>query len=138
MQLFTIGLYELNLDGSRKLNANGEPIDTYNNETVRNLARVFTGWTATYTTEQSNKPMYLVEENHSLLEKSFLGITIPAGTQGLESLKLALKILFNHPNVGPFIGKQLIRVLSVVTQVPNILRELPMHLMELMVKNVVN
>jgi uncharacterized protein (DUF1800 family) len=109
MQLFTIGLYELNLDGSHKLDANGELIDTYNNETVRNLARVFTGWTATYKTEQSNKPMYLVEENHSLLEKSFLGVTIPAGTHGLESLQIALKTLFNHPNVGPFIGKQLIQ-----------------------------
>ncbi|MCX7206844.1 MAG: DUF1800 family protein [Proteobacteria bacterium] len=116
MQLFTIGLYELNLDGSLKKDAKGLPIETYGLDTVSNLARVFTGWTAPLQfnvpnpdIEITRKPMTLQSANHSLLEKSFLGVTIPAGSNGTESLKIALATLFNHPNVGPFIGKQLIQ-----------------------------
>jgi uncharacterized protein (DUF1800 family) len=116
MQLFTIGLYELNLDGSLKKDSKGQPIETYNLDTVSNLARVFTGWTAPLQfnvpnpdIEITRKPMTLQSANHSLLEKSFLGVTIPAGSNGTESLKIALATLFNHPNVGPFIGKQLIQ-----------------------------
>ncbi|STQ89675.1 DUF1800 domain-containing protein [Iodobacter fluviatilis] len=116
MQLFTIGLYELNIDGSLKKDAKGQPIETYNLDTVSNLARVFTGWTAPLQfnvpnpdIELTRKPMTLQSANHSVLEKSFLGVTIPAGTDGNQSLKTALTTLFNHPNVGPFIGKQLIQ-----------------------------
>ncbi|NHQ84509.1 DUF1800 domain-containing protein [Iodobacter sp. HSC-16F04] len=116
MQLFTIGLYELNIDGSLKKDSKGLPVETYNLDTVSNLARVFTGWTAPLQfnvpnpdIELTRKPMTLQSANHSVLEKSFLGVTIPAGTDGNESLKTALTTLFNHPNVGPFIGKQLIQ-----------------------------
>lgn len=116
MQLFTIGLYELNLDGSLKKDSNGQPIETYTLDTVSNLARVFTGWTASLQfnvvnpdLEVSHQPMSHVAANHSLLEKNFLGTVIPAGTAGPASLKIALDTLFNHPNVGPFIAKQLIQ-----------------------------
>ncbi|WP_164521468.1 DUF1800 domain-containing protein [Iodobacter ciconiae] len=116
MQLFTIGLYELNIDGSLKKDAQGQAIETYNLDTVSNLARVFTGWSAPLQfgvpnpdVELSRKPMTLQNADHSALEKSFLGVTIPAGTDGHASLKTALTTLFNHPNVGPFIGKQLIQ-----------------------------
>ncbi|WP_156938977.1 DUF1800 domain-containing protein [Deefgea rivuli] len=115
MQLFTIGLYELNPDGSNRL-VNGKEAETYNQDMVSNLARVFTGWSTTLDWVSGNpdanlmrQPMVLNATSHSLLEKKFLGVTIPAGTNGTESLKTALDTLFNHPNVGPFIGKQLIQ-----------------------------
>ncbi|AMC35061.1 DUF1800 domain-containing protein [Janthinobacterium sp. B9-8] len=116
MQLFTIGLYELNLDGSLKKGADGKPIETYTLDTVSNLARVFTGWSAPLQFNSANpdieatrQPMAFQAAYHSPLEKNFLGVSIPAGSSGPASLGIALDTLFNHPNVGPFIGKQLIQ-----------------------------
>ena len=125
MQLFTIGLYELNADGTVKLDSRREPIETYSNDDVIGLARVFTGWSwsspvkdeASFqafrgfavTDDRHLKPMELYPQFHSPSAKTFLGKTIPAGTGAQESLKQALDHLFNHPNVGPFIGKQLIQ-----------------------------
>ena len=125
MQLLTIGLVELNADGTVKLDSRREPIETYSNDDVIGLARVFTGWSWSSPTKdeasfQANrglfvtddralKPMELYPQFHSASAKTFLGKTIPAGTSGEESLKQALDHLFNHPNVGPFIGKQLIQ-----------------------------
>jgi uncharacterized protein (DUF1800 family) len=118
MQLFTIGLYELNNDGSLKLQ-NGQPIETYDQSDVTNLARVFTGWRfnpdASVTDQQTRDreahvvPMRLDAGTHSPEAKVFLNANIPANTNGTESLRIALDALFNHPNVGPFIGKQLIQ-----------------------------
>jgi uncharacterized protein (DUF1800 family) len=108
-------LYELNQDGSNRL-VNGKEVETYNQDTVSHLARVFTGWSTTLDWISGNpdanlmrQPMVLDAKNHSLLEKKFLGVSIPAGTNGTESLKIALDTLFNHPNVAPFISKQLIQ-----------------------------
>lgn len=115
MQLFTIGLYELNADGSNRLDAKGQPIDTYDLATITNLARVFTGWdfdpTGANATNllQLQQPMRLTASRHSSSAASFLGTTIPANTDGNTALKLALDILFNHANVGPFVGRQLIQ-----------------------------
>lgn len=125
MQLFTIGLVELNNDGSVKLDSRREPIETYSNDDVIGLARVFTGWSwsspvkdeASFqsfrgfavTDERALKPMEAYPQFHSTLSKTFLGKTIPAGTSAEESLRQALDHLFNHPNVGPFVGKQLIQ-----------------------------
>ena len=125
MQLFTIGLVELNVDGTVKLDSRREPIETYSNDDVIGLARVLTGWSwsspikddASFqanrgllvTDDRALKPMELYPQFHSTSVKTFLGKTIPAGTGGQESLKQALDHLFNHPNVGPFIGKQLIQ-----------------------------
>ncbi len=109
MQLFTIGLVQLNDDGTPKLQ-NGAPVDTYNELDVSGLARVFTGWDFNRNTREGRlNPMVLNASLHETLEKTFLGITIPANTSATESLSLALNRLFNHPNVGPFIGKQLIQ-----------------------------
>ena len=126
MQLFTLGVSQLNLDGTPKTDANGAPLDTYTQSDVTNLARVFTG----YVTDESDgytkspvapmyfnvanvgytrKPMKLLSFRHSLLEKKFLGTTIPANTDGATSLKIALDTLFNHPNVGPFFSRQMIQ-----------------------------
>jgi hypothetical protein len=119
LQLFSIGLYELNLDGSVKRNAAGQPIESYTSEDVSNLARVFTGYNQDYSrpTSLSPKPpnfgIYHIESargrmvfepnNHSLLEKRFLSVTIPANTQGPESLRIALDTLANHPKTAPFL-----------------------------------
>jgi uncharacterized protein (DUF1800 family) len=125
MQLFTIGLYKLNLDGTEKLDAHGKPIETYTPSDVSNLARVFTGYDFDHSdgvmipvTGQSwsvesrlfaRKPMMLDETKHSSLAATFLGVTIPANTPGPVALKKALDTLFHHPNVGPFFAKQMIQ-----------------------------
>ena len=117
MQLFTIGLYELNNDGTQKILAN-QPIETYDQADVSNLARVFTGWDFARITgvpteindrDRQALPMVLNAANHSPEAKSFLSANIGANVSGTDSLKIALDTLFNHPNVGPFIGKQLIQ-----------------------------
>ena len=112
MQLFTIGLYELNNDGSLKLSG-AAPIETYDQADVSGLARVFTGWdydsTDNTTPDRSRRPMTNRASNHSTSPKVFLTANIPANTSATDSLKIALDALFNHPNVGPFIGKQLIQ-----------------------------
>lgn len=111
MQLFTIGLYQLNTNGTLKL-VNGKPIETYTQDDIFNLARVFTGWKMDRTFPEPdiyNHPMVAFDSIHSPEKKSFLGTVIPAGTNATDSLKITLDTLFNHPNVGPFIGKQLIQ-----------------------------
>jgi uncharacterized protein (DUF1800 family) len=111
MQLFTIGTVQLELDGTPQL-VNNLPVETYVQDEVSQLARVFTGWDwqpATAGVERYRLPMRHIAANHSPEAKAFLGVTIPAGTDGPASLKIALDTLFNHPNVGPFIGRQLIQ-----------------------------
>jgi uncharacterized protein (DUF1800 family) len=127
MQLMTIGLYQLNADGTIKRSADGTPLDSYSQDDVTNLARVFTGYDldiatadkgaftppgASYTIESNawtTRPMALTASRHSTLAANFLGASVPAGTEGKAALKTALDTLFSHPNVGPFIGKQLIQ-----------------------------
>lgn len=121
MQLFTIGLYQLNGDGSLKLSG-GKPIDTYTRDDVSGLAKVFTGWSWAGPDQGANrfnggvadpdrdwKPMQNYAAFHSTSEKRFLGVST-AGTAGGEAdMALALDTLFNHPNAGPFFGRQLIQ-----------------------------
>jgi len=115
LQLFTIGLYELNPDGSNKLGSNGQPIETYTQADITNLARVFTGWnvdnTGSTTTNLLNvkQPMVNNAALHETGVSTFLGTTVPAGTTAVEALRIALDAMFNHANAGPFIGKQLIQ-----------------------------
>lgn len=123
MQLFTIGLSKLNSDGSVIL-SNGKPIDTYTNDDISGLAKVFTGWSWAGADKSNTRfyggnadanrdwmPMQSYPAFHSVSIKSFLGTTIAAQSPANPeaSLKTALDTLFNHPNVGPFIGKQLIQ-----------------------------
>ncbi|WP_269531653.1 DUF1800 family protein [Chitinimonas sp. BJYL2] len=113
LQLFSLGLYQLNNDGTVKTGADGKPLDTYAQADISGLARVFTGWD--YTAYDKTKPdfqrrpMSLVASRHSTLDKTFLGVTIPGSTPGVDALKIALDTIANHPNVGPFIGRQLIQ-----------------------------
>jgi uncharacterized protein (DUF1800 family) len=125
MQLFTIGLYELEPDGSLRRDAAGKPIETYGQADVTNLSRVFTGYDHDYSrvkktnvawqnypvvsTEFCSDPMVLDADKHSKLAVDFLGTHIPAGTPGPEALRIALDRLFAHPNVGPFFGHQMIQ-----------------------------
>lgn len=111
MQLFTIGLYMLNQDGTLKLDSKGQPVETYQQSSVEGMAKALTGWRfiSTGSFDVVNNPLVLDPTLHSSSEKDFLGVVIPAGTDGNASLKIALDTLFNHPNVAPFFCKQLIQ-----------------------------
>jgi uncharacterized protein (DUF1800 family) len=114
MQLFTIGLVQLNLDGTPKLTS-GLPTETYTLDDITGLARVFTGWnydltgTTTATPDFKARPMTQTASRHETGAKTFLGTTIAAGTDGAASLNQALDAIFGHANVAPFISRQLIQ-----------------------------
>ena len=112
MQLFTIGLVRLNMDGSVQM-AGGQPIETYAQEDITGLARVFTGFNLdssdNTTPERLRRPLIITAATHETGAKTFLGTTIAAGTSGPDSLRAALDAIFAHPNVPPFIAKQLIQ-----------------------------
>lgn len=116
LQLFTIGLVELNPDGTPVTDGSGHPVELYDNTDITGLARVFTGLTLDYAREVGDdftpvftNPLAVNEEFHSEREKSFLGLTIPANTNAEDSIEQALDHIMAHPNVGPFIGRQLIQ-----------------------------
>ena len=114
MQLFTIGLHQLNPDGSIRTDGAGRPLDSYTQDTVTNLARVFTGWNASVprgdtSPEHTRQPMTLTATLHSTLPKVFLGASIAGNASGQAALTVAMDTLAAHPNVGPFIGRQLIQ-----------------------------
>lgn len=131
MQLFSIGLYKLNQDGTLMLGSNGEPLETYTQDDIVGLSKVFTGWGyykgAAYAgvsesdcfwgtskcldPEGSYQPMQGYASYHSTSAKSFLGVTI--GVQQTAnpeaSIKTALDTVAAHSNVAPFISKLLIQ-----------------------------
>jgi uncharacterized protein (DUF1800 family) len=128
LQLFSIGLVELNPDGTQQLGSTGAPIPTFNGETVEGFAAVFTGWTypplpganATW-----NDPINLagtmvaVPAHHQSGTKALLnGYTVPANQTPAQDLANALDNIFNHPNVGPFISHQLIQHLVTSNPTP--------------------
>lgn len=125
MQLFTIGKWELNPDGTRKLK-DGQPIATYRQAEIMGMARVFTGWSwggpdtsdrrwngwniGAEDTRAWNLPMQPYESHHSTLEKRIVGgVVIPAGTKARDSLKIALDTLHRHPNTGTFVALHFIK-----------------------------
>jgi len=127
MQLFSIGLWQLNDDGTRRKDSNGRDIPTYGINDVMGLARVFTGlswggpdlayerwegWPLNgVDTTRWDLPMQFFNQFHSTSEKRFLGVTIAANAtpNGDADLRIALDTLFNHPNVGPFLATHLIQ-----------------------------
>lgn len=120
LQLFTIGLVELNLDGTVKLDAQGNEIELFDNEDIVGLARVFTGLSysggeffrsgrGSVPFASHSSPLQVFPEKHSDLEKSFLGLKISAGTSAEDSIDQAIDHIFEHPNVGPFLSRQLIQ-----------------------------
>jgi uncharacterized protein (DUF1800 family) len=145
MQLFSIGLVRLNPDGTPLL-VGGLPVETYGPDDVAGLSRVFTGFSWACPAAPSNncfyngatggtgstsdpdryfKPMVGYPQFHSTEAKSFLGVTIPvqATANPTASLKTALDTLAAHPNVGPFIGRQLIQRLVTSNPSPGYVRD---------------
>jgi len=124
MQLFSIGLYELNNDGTRRLDSNNRPIPTYDADDIREFAKIFTGFGngsgemifGVFGVEESYEygdvPMKMYDEWHEPGSKQLLnGQLVPAGQTGMQDFEDAIDNLFYHPNVGPFIGKALIQFL---------------------------
>ncbi len=126
LQLFSIGLEQLNQDGTLQLDGSGNPIPTYGQDEIIGFAHVFTGWT--YPTKPGatakwrnpefyGGPMIPFDTHHDTGSKLLLnGVTLPAGGTTQADLTAALQNIFNHPNVGPFICRQLI--LRLVTSNP--------------------
>jgi uncharacterized protein (DUF1800 family) len=125
MQLFSIGLVQLNPNGSKKL-VNGQPVQTYTPDDIFGMSKVFTGWSwagpdtsdprfygdpSAQAPDRLIQPMQGYTKYHSTSEKDFLGAAVPPQStpDPAASLKTALDTLANHPNVGPFIGRQLIQ-----------------------------
>ena len=118
MQLFSIGLVQLNIDGTRMLDGFGQPIPTYDQSVIEGFAHVYTGWTyagatgfkeARPTRFNQIIPMQLYPGYHDTGPKMLLNdVVLPAGQSGQEDLAGALNNIFNHPNVGPFIAIRLI------------------------------
>lgn len=126
LQLFTVGIVELQPNGEPRLQ-NGQPVELYNNQDVTGLARVFTGLDIAGLDRQQFpslvdavgevddlgenflRPMTFNDALHSEREKRFLNCSIPAGTRTLNSITQALDCIMAHPNVGPFVSRQLIQ-----------------------------
>ncbi len=119
MQLFSIGLVELNIDGTEVLDAQNQPIPTYDQAVIEGFAHIFTGWTwsgvfdfhTRWPPEASQyTAMALWSDYHDTGSKTLLnGFVVPAGQTGQQDLDAALDNIFNHPNVGPFISYRLIQ-----------------------------
>jgi len=123
LQLFTIGLHQLNNDGTFKTDVNGENIPTYKLEDVLELAKVFTGYSGSALLDNSEAtfsgnaasydlaiPMQAYQEMHDKSSKTIFGdLTIPYEQTADLDIKLSLDYIFNHPNVGPFIAQRLIQ-----------------------------
>lgn len=131
MQLFTIGLWELNPDGSYKLDNKGTQIPTYDNEAITELARVMTGlwfanngWGIQIKQDQEHLvPMELFPAKHDFGEKKLLnGFIIPGRSpskaNGMQDIRDAIRHLFEHPNCAPFISRSLIQFLVTSNPTP--------------------
>ncbi len=139
MQLFSIGLYELNQDGTRKLDSLGFPIPTYTNADIKEFAKIFTGLGGAPNPEEFDEdegdeaffgleflavshvdPMIMYEEQHEPGPKYLLnGQVVPAGQSGLKDIEDAIDNLYNHPNVGPFMARHLIQRLVTSNPTPD-------------------
>ena len=128
MQLFSIGLLELHPDGSLRLDSEGNILETYSNDDITELARVFTGWGLgknqnggennnffstgrgrRFDNERWIHPMKSFATYHDTGSKQMLGHTISGGLDGEHDFRAALAILYQHPNLGPFIAQRLIQ-----------------------------
>lgn len=142
MQLFTIGLYELHMNGEYKRDEEGQLIPTYSQNDIRNLAKVFTGLgpgktglfadenlqprfgLGRYLTDFTH-PMAMYEEYHDKTQKTIVGgYVIPPNQKGIEDINMAIDHLFHHPNVGPFFCKQLIQKLITSNPSPKYIEDI--------------
>jgi uncharacterized protein (DUF1800 family) len=119
MQLFTVGLTQLNLDGTPVLDSSNNPVPTYDQKVVTNTARALTGWTyptAPNATAKANNPqyylgqMFAVEGEHDTTSKTIIGgATIPAGQTAAQDLESVLDALMAQQTIAPFVSRQLIQ-----------------------------
>jgi uncharacterized protein (DUF1800 family) len=116
MQLFSIGLWELNEDGTKKLDYKGAPIPSYTNFHVTELAKVMTGfnWGGTNSFNgylyRPELPMTIWDDYHDRGEKFLVnGGHLPPRQLARNDVRLAVENLVNHPSAGPFIGRLLIQ-----------------------------
>ena len=115
MQLFSIGLYELNMDGTQGRDSGGKRISAYDQEDVNNMSRVFTGlhyahfkFASSVLTGDVTHPLECEQKYHDTGTKDILGQTLPAGQTCEQDVKSAIDLLMNHQNTAPFIAKKLI------------------------------
>ncbi len=129
LQLFSIGVQKKHPDGSLKLSSQGLPIPTYDQNAVVGYAHTFTGW-AYYSTNQNftarrdltNQMTHVASHHDTVNEKLLLdNVVLPAGQTGEQDLQDALDVIFNHPNTGPFICRQLIQRLVTANPSPGYL-----------------
>ncbi len=135
LQLFSVGLFMLNQDGTLQLDVNGNPIPTYTQSTVNNFTQVFTGWTLCEVTGATcpnrtqgapnyKDPLILNQNNHDVAAKTLLNYpnavnpTITANQNGLTELNQALDNIFYHPNVAPFVSRYLIQQMVISDPTP--------------------
>lgn len=132
MQLFSIGLHELNIDGTFLTDVNGNLIDTYNNDTIRTMARVFTGWHFGGQTFGDNDvvfslPMQADNSEHDTDEKDLTdlrnGVVLPAGRSAVQDLDSVLNMLSTHPNTAPFMARRLIQRFTMSNPSPAYVQE---------------
>jgi len=127
MQLFTIGLYQLNPDGTHKLDADNKSLDSFSQDDVISLARVFTGYDWNYqsnggtttsvawepnpvpSTHFAINPMEFDSYRHSTMVVDIFGTKITGTTPGQDALHIALDLLFYHDNTAPFFARQMIQ-----------------------------
>ena len=128
MQLFTIGLHELNLNGIPKTDQYGDTIPTYTQSDIEEFARVFTGWDlakndryghAASTQGSYTEPMEFTPSYHDFGEKHVLGRVIAANNSGVDDIKSAIDILMQHPNIAPFVSRKLIQRLVTSNPTPS-------------------
>ncbi|HMB82073.1 MAG TPA: DUF1800 family protein, partial [Vicinamibacterales bacterium] len=123
LQLFSIGLWQLNEDGSFVKDADGNQVPTYDQNTVRQVALALTGWVyANNAYEYFGSPMVTKPANHDLTAKSFLGCSLPAGQSVDQDLDGVIDCLMQHPNMPPFVATRLIRLLVTSNPTPGFIQ----------------
>ncbi len=127
LQLFTIGVHELTMGGGKKKDSNGNAIPTYNQQTIEEFAKVFTGWTYDgvswdeyFGNADHTLPLVAEAQYHDTSEKILLNNQLsPANQTAQADLDFALDNIFSHPNIAPFISKRLIQRLVTSNPAPD-------------------
>jgi uncharacterized protein (DUF1800 family) len=130
MQLFSIGLFELNIDGTLQRDGNGNAIPTYDNDDITEFAKIFTGLSfASAFPDFRNglpvwdRPMRMYDAFHEPGPKFLLrGHYVPASQSGIQDIESAIDNLFQHPNVGPFVARRLIQRMITSNPSPSYVR----------------
>ncbi|MFD1786905.1 DUF1800 family protein [Sphingomonas floccifaciens] len=120
LQLFSMGPDQLNMDGTRKLDATGAAIPTYTTDDIKGVAKALTGWTyprlnggaiTDNNVRDYSKPMIQNASRYDTTAKTFLGTTVPAGASQSDSVKAAVDAAFNNASTAPYVSKSLIQQL---------------------------